>query len=103
MRVAAYSRVSTAEQADSKAGLNAQRRAIRAECRRRGWEVVEDIQDPGYSAKDLKRPGIQAALVALARGDADALVVAKLDRLSRSMLDFTMAVVSLSLLSLGPW
>src|SRR5205085_2357392 len=42
-----------------------------------------------YSAKDLRRPGVQVALETLRRGDAGALVVAKLDRLSRSMLDFT--------------
>jgi DNA invertase Pin-like site-specific DNA recombinase len=47
------------------------------------------IEDAGYSAKDLKRPGVHAALEALESGRADALVVAKLDRLSRSMLDFT--------------
>lgn len=43
----------------------------------------------GFSAKDLKRPGVRAALEELERGRADALVGAKLDRLSRSMLDFT--------------
>ena len=37
----------------------------------------------------MKRPGIQAALEALQAGDAKALVAAKLDRLSRSMIDFT--------------
>ena len=37
----------------------------------------------------LKRPGIQEALRALEAGKASALVVAKLDRLSRSMIDFT--------------
>jgi DNA invertase Pin-like site-specific DNA recombinase len=47
------------------------------------------VEDAGYSAKDLRRPGIKAALEVLDRGDARALVVAKLDRLSRSMLDFT--------------
>ena len=36
----------------------------------------------------LKRPGVQEALRALEAGEAKALVVAKLDRLSRSMLDF---------------
>ena len=72
----------------SGAGLEAQRRAILAECKRRGWELVETIEDAGYSAKDLKRPGVQEALRALEAGEARALVVAKLDRLSRSMLDF---------------
>jgi DNA invertase Pin-like site-specific DNA recombinase len=89
MRVLAYARVSTQEQADSKAGLEAQKAAIAAEARRRGWPIVETIEDAGYSAKDLKRPGIKRALEELERGRADALVVAKLDRLSRSMIDFT--------------
>jgi DNA invertase Pin-like site-specific DNA recombinase len=89
MRVIGYVRVSTDEQAVSGAGLEAQRRAIVAECKRRGWELVETLEDAGYSAKDLKRPAVQEALRALEAGDAKALVVAKLDRLSRSMLDFT--------------
>ena len=89
MQVLGYVRVSTEEQSASGAGLAAQRKAIEAECERRGWELVETIEDRGYSAKDLKRPGIQLALEMLGSGDAGALVVAKLDRLSRSMLDFT--------------
>ena len=89
MRVLAYVRVSSEEQADSRAGLEAQRAAVQRECERRGWQVVEVIEDAGFSAKDLKRPGVRAALDQLARKQADGLVVAKLDRLSRSMLDFT--------------
>jgi DNA invertase Pin-like site-specific DNA recombinase len=81
--------VNTEEQADSRAGLEAQRAAIRAECRRRGWQIVEVIENASSSAKDLRRPGVRAALEELERGRADALIVAKLDRLSRSMLDFT--------------
>jgi DNA invertase Pin-like site-specific DNA recombinase len=89
MRVLGYVRVSTSEQASRGAGLEAQRRAIIAECERRGWHLVETIEDAGYSARDLRRPGIQEALRALEAGKASALVVAKLDRLSRSMLDFS--------------
>jgi DNA invertase Pin-like site-specific DNA recombinase len=89
MRVLAYVRVSTEQQRDSRAGLDAQRSAIAAECKRRGWEVVETIEDAGFSARDLRRPGIQTALEELESRRADGLVVAKLDRLSRSMLDFT--------------
>jgi hypothetical protein len=36
----------------SGAGLEAQRRAIAAECKRRGWQLVETIEDCGYSAKE---------------------------------------------------
>ncbi len=88
MRALAYVRVSTSEQADSGAGMDAQRAALAAEAARRGWQV-EYIEDAGYSAKDLRRPGIGRALDALARGDADVLAVSRLDRLSRSMLDFS--------------
>ena len=89
MRVIGYVRVSTEEQGVSGAGLEAQRQAIAAECKRRGWELVRTIEDRGYSARDLRRPGVQEALRTLEPGEANALVVAKLDRLSRSMLDFT--------------
>jgi DNA invertase Pin-like site-specific DNA recombinase len=86
-RVIGYMRVSTEEQAESRAGLEAQRAAILAEAERRGWHLVEVIEDAGFSGKSLKRPGIATALEALRRHRADALVVAKLDRLSRSLLD----------------
>ena len=89
IRVLGYVRVSTEEQARSGAGLAAQRAAIRETCASRGYELVEVIEDSGASAKSLERPGIKRALVELDGGRADALMVAKLDRLSRSMLDFS--------------
>jgi DNA invertase Pin-like site-specific DNA recombinase len=51
MRVLGYVRVSTDEQSSSGAGLEAQRQAIIAECERRGWHLVEVVEDAGYSAK----------------------------------------------------
>ena len=89
MRMVGYTRVSTAEQADSGLGLAAQRRSIRDECRRRSWELVAVFEDAGVSGKSrAKRPGLDRALAAIEAGEADGLVVAKLDRLSRSLLDF---------------
>jgi DNA invertase Pin-like site-specific DNA recombinase len=90
-RIIAYLRVSTEEQAQSGAGIDAQRAAIVVEAVRRGWNRadIEFIEDAGYSAKDLRRPGIAKALEALRVRQADTLVVAKLDRLSRSMADLT--------------
>jgi DNA invertase Pin-like site-specific DNA recombinase len=96
VQVIGYVRVSTEEQSNSGAGLAAQRTAIEAECLHRGWHLVEVIEDAGYSAKDLKRPGVQVALETLREGDAGALVVAKLDRLSRSMIDFTTVMATAS-------
>jgi DNA invertase Pin-like site-specific DNA recombinase len=80
--------VSTDEQADSGAGLAAQRKAIREACAARGFELVAILEDAGWSGKSLDRPGINEVIRRLASGDVGALVVAKLDRLSRSLLDF---------------
>jgi DNA invertase Pin-like site-specific DNA recombinase len=86
-RVVGYCRVSTSSQADSGLGLDAQKAAILAECERKGWSLVELVEDAGYSAKDLRRPGMAHALDLLRSGQAGALVVAKLDRATRSVMD----------------
>lgn len=88
LRLIGYVRVSTAEQADSGAGLTAQRDALDAAASQRGWRLVRIAEDAGVSAKSLDRPGLTSALEAVERGEADGLVVSKLDRLSRSLLDF---------------
>lgn len=67
--------------------MEAQRERIQQEAQRRNWQVTW-ITDDGYTAATLERPGIATALAALRAHEADALVVAKLDRLSRSLLDF---------------
>ena len=87
-RVIAYTRVSTSEQTTSGLGLRSQRSALKAEADRRGWEDVRYLTDDGASAKSLNRLGIQEALALLKSGEADVLAVSKLDRLSRSLLDF---------------
>jgi DNA invertase Pin-like site-specific DNA recombinase len=61
---------------------------LRTAIERRGRELVDVVEDAGWSAKDLRRPWIKTALDLFEAGDAKALVVAKLDRLSRSLLDF---------------
>jgi DNA invertase Pin-like site-specific DNA recombinase len=84
-----YIRVSTVGQTESGAGLADQRRAISAECERRGWKLDQVCSDDGVSGGSIdRRPALQAALDALDRGEASVLVTAKLDRLSRSVLDF---------------
>ena len=83
LRAICYHRCSTEEQ-----DLEAQRRATELECEREGWTIADSIDDQGWSAKDTKRPGLQKALAMLANKEADVLVVAKLDRLSRSVYDF---------------
>lgn len=89
MKVVGYVRVSTSEQADSGLGLSAQRASIEQACAARGWEIVDIYEDAGVSGKSMKRPQLAKALSAVEGGGAGALVVAKLDRLSRSLSDFT--------------
>jgi DNA invertase Pin-like site-specific DNA recombinase len=82
-----YVRVSTDEQRDSGLGLRAQESAIRAECKRRGVPLLAIHRDEGLSAATLDRAGLAAALDALDNGAGSILIVAKLDRLSRSVRD----------------
>lgn len=86
-----YLRVSTEEQASSGLGLEAQRDTIRRYADAHGWDVIW-YEDQGLSAKSLDRPQLQAALTRLhvipKRRDVAGILVAKLDRLSRSVVDF---------------
>lgn len=80
-----YARVSTDEQAVSRNGLEAQRDAIDGQARRRGW-TLEHFADEGVSGKSIG-PKLSEVLQLLASGQGDGLVVAKLDRLSRSIVN----------------
>lgn len=84
-----YVRVSTVEQSESGLGLEAQRIAIRTEAERQGWTLTVIHEDAGVSGKAMKnRLGLQGALDEVRTHKNGVLVVAKLDRLSRSMQDF---------------
>jgi DNA invertase Pin-like site-specific DNA recombinase len=87
-QVIGYVRCSTTEQADSGLGLAAQEAAIRSECERRGWQLLDLVADEGESGKSLDRPGLQSVLQRIAIGEANGMVAAKLDRISRSVGDF---------------
>ena len=80
-----YTRVSTEEQALSRNGLDAQRDAIDAEAKRHDWDV-EYYTDAGVSGK-LVGPQLAEVLQLLASGQGDSLVVAKMDRLARSIIN----------------
>lgn len=88
MRVIGYVRVSTEEQGDSGAGVEWQEAVIRAEVDRRGWELVAIRTDIASGKSMRRRPEFAATLTDLREHRADTLIVAKLDRLSRSVLDF---------------
>jgi len=83
MDAVGYVRVSTDEQAESRAGLDAQAHAIRQHCERAGLRLTATFADEGVSgAAPLdKRPGLLDAANAVGRGGV--LIVAKRDRLAR--------------------
>lgn len=87
LRTIAYVRVSSEEQAQRGVSLAAQREKITAYASLYGLELISTIEDAGVSGKSLDRPGLQKALAMLRRREADALVVMKLDRLTRSVRD----------------
>ncbi len=86
--VLGYVRVSTTEQGRSGLGLEAQRAAIVAACAGRGWELVTTYQDIASGKSTNGRHELRRALDDLGARRADGLMVAKLDRLSRSVVDF---------------
>jgi DNA invertase Pin-like site-specific DNA recombinase len=86
--VVVYLRVSTSEQAASGLGIEAQRATALAYAERKGLVVLDEFCDEGISAKNLNgRPGALSALAAVRSRQAEGILVAKMDRLSRSVVD----------------
>lgn len=86
-----YIRVSTDEQAAYGYGLAAQSQRIEEACvRHKDWRFASMYREEGISGKTLERPALIEALERIAARKADGLVVAKLDRLTRSVIDFAM-------------
>lgn len=90
MTTLAYVRVSTEEQADSRLGLDAQRSAVERACSDRGLASPVFHEDGGVSGGKAERPELGRLLSSVRRWDV--VVVAKLDRLSRSVVDFGLLV-----------
>ncbi|MBM3270039.1 MAG: recombinase family protein [Candidatus Sericytochromatia bacterium] len=88
MKAIGYIRVSTQEQASEGYSLAAQESKIRAYADLYGLALVDVIADAGVSAKSLDRPGLTEALRRLESGEAEALVILKLDRLTRNVADW---------------
>jgi len=85
--VVAYLRVSTDKQAEEGISLDAQRAKVLAYAQLYDLDVVSVEVDAGVSAKTLDRPALDRALASLRTGRAAALLVVKLDRLTRSVHD----------------
>jgi DNA invertase Pin-like site-specific DNA recombinase len=87
--VLTYLRVSTAEQGQSGLGLAAQRRTCKDfAALRDGWRITGEHKDVASGKTMNGRHELAAALERMDRHEADVLLAAKLDRLSRSVQDF---------------
>lgn len=86
-RAFGYIRVSTSEQVSDGVSLAVQRSKIAAYCELNDLPLIDVIEDAGISGKSLARPGIQEVIKRMRDGEANALVILKLDRLSRSTRD----------------
>ena len=87
MKAIGYSRVSTEEQAKHGVSLDNQDNKISLQAELSEYNLVEIIRDEGHSAKNMKRPGIERVIQAVEAGEVDAVIIYKLDRLTRSVAD----------------
>jgi len=93
-RVAIYTRKSVTDGLEQAFNtLHAQRDAVEGYVRSmqgQGWEAIEEhYDDGGYSGANTERPAFQRLMADIAAGKVDVVAVYRLDRLSRSMVDFT--------------
>jgi len=86
-RAIIYTRVSTEDQAKEGFSLEAQKERLRSYCIAKGWEVVKEYMDDGYSGRDENRPAYQQMFQE--RENWDILVVLKMDRIHRNSRNFT--------------
>ena len=97
LRCAVYTRKSTEEGLDKEFNsLQAQREACEAYIasqRSEGWALVRDrYDDGGFSGGTLERPALRQLLADIEEGLVDVIVVYKIDRLTRSLMDFSKLV-----------
>lgn len=87
-----YVRVSTTEQATEGYSIEEQERMCRAAIDSKGWQYVGTFSDPGVSGRTMDRPGLKAMIEAINNKEVNAIVIYKLDRLSRKQRD-TMTII----------
>lgn len=86
--VALYLRVSTSNQAEEGESLDEQVQKLKKYCSYKGWKNYTIYREEGFSGKDLKRPAFQQMMSDIQRSKINTVIVKKIDRLSRSIIDF---------------
>ncbi|WP_052158832.1 recombinase family protein [Halobacillus sp. BBL2006] len=87
MTIGVYIRVSTLEQAKEGYSISAQKERLNAYCSAQGWKDYKFFVDEGVSGKDTNRPQLQNLLDAMDQGKISMILVYRLDRFTRSVLD----------------
>ena len=85
----AYTRVSTSEQASSELSLEAQHREVNAQAERSDLTIVMVLTDKDESASTLNRPAMSELIAHIDSGQVDAVIISRLDRLTRRIKDFS--------------
>ena len=85
--VLCYCRVSTASQAEEGYSIDQQIERLTSYCKAMDWKIVKFYTDAGYTGANMDRPALQDLISAVSSRSFDAVVVYKLDRLSRSQRD----------------
>jgi site-specific DNA recombinase len=101
MKCAIYVRVSTDEQAKAGYSLAAQVDRIKSFIKSQGWAATEIYSDDGYSAKDRNRPALKRLLDDASEKRFEAILVYKIDRLSRRLKDLIEIVEELAHYEVG--
>ena len=92
-RACVYTRVSTDAQGEvDKVSLPEQERMAKACIESKGWRYIRTYEDNGYSGRTTDRPALQQMLSDIEKGEIDAVVIYKLDRLSRKQRD-TLSII----------
>lgn len=88
MKAALYTRVSTMHQVEDGESLNAQKDALTKYCKSKGYDIYKLYSDEGISGKDTEhRPALNNMLKDMRKGEFGVIVITKLDRLSRNLID----------------
>ena len=86
-RVFVYVRVSTNRQAEEGYSISQQIERLKKYCDAMGWILVKIYTDDGYTGANMDRPALKQMMKDIESGNADIVLVDKLDRLSRSQFD----------------
>jgi len=98
-RAIIYCRTS-GEESENESSLDTQKNDCVEFCNYKKYQIIDTIQDNGYSGANLKRPGIQKILELARKKEFDFLVVWKLDRFSRKVLDCLTVLEELDVLEI---